>query len=160
MLITIWQQFSSNHSASFEIVGKFRTEQEAHAAADELRQIVERMVRWWKENEAEDWEHNLKRNEITPIEQQIRDEYGIEWAGNSLIWDQKHHKLPIDVVGRYMFVSNWYGWEAGTGPRPFTDLLEAFGGYITFEADGTHANPHGSMSIEITFTAPDEQTGG
>jgi len=39
MRLSIWQQFSSNHSANFEIVGTFKTEELAHQAAEELREI-------------------------------------------------------------------------------------------------------------------------
>jgi hypothetical protein len=39
--ISIWQQFASNHSGGFKIVGVFLTPQEAAQALDRLRTMLE-----------------------------------------------------------------------------------------------------------------------
>ena len=41
MKLSIWQQFSSNHSNTFTVVGEFPTKTEALSAANKLRQLLE-----------------------------------------------------------------------------------------------------------------------
>ena len=49
MRISIWQQFSSNHSSSFTIIGTFENSEAAQRAAIEFRAILEKIVGWYQE---------------------------------------------------------------------------------------------------------------
>lgn len=46
MRISIWQQFSSNHSSGFTVVGEFATRSEAENAANKIREILYRLKDW------------------------------------------------------------------------------------------------------------------
>ena len=41
MKLSVWQQFSSNHSASFTVVGEFESAQKAQQAAAEIRRLID-----------------------------------------------------------------------------------------------------------------------
>jgi hypothetical protein len=47
---SIWQQFSSNHSASFQAVGEFKAIEEASVAVELLRSILLRIHDWRNKN--------------------------------------------------------------------------------------------------------------
>ena len=50
MKITVWQQFSSNHSSRFTIVGVFNTLTVAENAAAEIRGILQKIQQWHEDN--------------------------------------------------------------------------------------------------------------
>ena len=54
MKVSIWQQFSSNHSNSFTVVGKFESEEVAKKAADEFQVIIKSVAdyrdKYWIEH--------------------------------------------------------------------------------------------------------------
>jgi hypothetical protein len=47
MRVSIWNQFSSNHSGSMTIVGNFETIEKAMEAEGTLRQIIEEVNDWF-----------------------------------------------------------------------------------------------------------------
>lgn len=49
MRVSIWQQWSSNHSALYTIVGEFASAEAAEAAATTLRGVADAIRRWFKE---------------------------------------------------------------------------------------------------------------
>src|SRR5688572_1725913 len=69
MKVTLWQQFSSNHSASFMVVGKFESVEWAETVAEELRTILSEISAWWSQYENYD--------EITLVENRVRKDGGL-----------------------------------------------------------------------------------
>ncbi len=49
MKISIWQQFSSNHSADFTLVGQFESSEWAKTVAEEIRHIIHSIGWWWEQ---------------------------------------------------------------------------------------------------------------
>lgn len=47
MKLTLWQQFSSNHSSSFTVVGTFESPQKAQSAATQLNALFKEVFRWY-----------------------------------------------------------------------------------------------------------------
>src|SRR4051794_26197451 len=94
MRISIWQQFSSNHSSNFMLVGEFISTEAATNAANVLRQIAQSIDRWYLDHE-EVRERLLEdRLEVpTEVELQICAQYGIEnvqavdWLANCGVQD-------------------------------------------------------------------------
>ncbi|HEY1016789.1 MAG TPA: hypothetical protein VGE07_29020 [Herpetosiphonaceae bacterium] len=68
MRVSLWRQWSSNHSSSFHVVGRFASPGDAAAAADELRTILSQLA-------AESARSNSY--EISPLEREIRLRYDI-----------------------------------------------------------------------------------
>ena len=81
MKLTIWQQFSSNHSSGFSVVGKFKSVEEANKAADELRAIIKAIRYDTSPVSPADGEDNLYRSydPLTEKEVAIGNYYDIEW---------------------------------------------------------------------------------
>ncbi|MBZ0315592.1 MAG: hypothetical protein K8L91_04170 [Anaerolineae bacterium] len=90
MRISIWQQFSSNHSSKFTIVGRFGTEQEAEAVANQL-------LTWMKSIIREKVETNYELD-LTFTEQKIRDTYNLDWYENGIEWNGMPE--PSEIVKR------------------------------------------------------------
>jgi hypothetical protein len=81
MKISIWRQFSSNHSGGFTVIGKFQSKEEADKLADEIRTLIKTI----KEDTSsispvigED-DTYLTSNPPTEKEIAIANYYGIEW---------------------------------------------------------------------------------
>src|SRR5215468_2482654 len=88
MRITIWQQYSSNHSSDFTVVGTFQTHEAAENAAQQFRSMLATIVNWYKlpENRAVAREV-LNNYEFPPVppELQIAEQFGIEWP-TAVVW--------------------------------------------------------------------------
>src|SRR5579859_7611075 len=131
MRISIWQQFSSNHSASYTVVGEFQSVEAAQSAAETIRQIVK---------EAGDWTMKNRKLDVktpTPIEQEYARRYGFDWkervdwstmVGRDKATQQLDRLVIIDV-----------GWDIQTwqSGHQFANLLAAMGANVgrnVFEA--------------------------
>src|SRR5579864_8296453 len=82
MGISIWRQFSSNHSANFTVVGQFETPERAHEVAEEMRAMLRAIGEWWEQYPGLEGqiEHDLgKRGQLTPPEAHFKEQYGVAW---------------------------------------------------------------------------------
>lgn len=143
MKISIWQQFSSNHSASFTVVGEFESPERAKEVADELRAIVAIIASFWDDlDEAgkKDWRATIEQGGVTPPEEKFRDKYQVEWArsfyGNlgGIDWLRFGVGHAMEAVGNhgcYVTVENTA--DTWVGPKPFDDILEKLGGKVLWE---------------------------
>src|SRR5688572_22745233 len=119
MKISIWQQFSSNHSSDFTVVGEFSSRVEAEHAADQIRSILKEITDWFDQHmdtpEMDEWLNNDNwMEEPSPIEKSIGDHYNIEWGG-SIDW---HRDAKIEIVlDRLVFMTP--GSRPEQAGRPF-----------------------------------------
>src|SRR5579863_2710451 len=96
MRISIWQQFSSNHSSDFTLVGEFRSVDDAQRAGDELRHILQTVVDWYVAHPEVD-EARFTEGSCLPSPAEIEfakqygvelnSAYGIDWLGAELSAD-------------------------------------------------------------------------
>lgn len=91
MKLTIWQQFSSNHSAGFTVVGEFKTREEADKAAQEFITLIETV------------RNSRSGGDVTGYEYAIGLEYGIEWE-HHLDWAENRNQVA--QFDNYVMVSN------------------------------------------------------
>jgi ribosomal protein S18 acetylase RimI-like enzyme len=120
----LWQQFSSNHSSCFLVVGTFATPGEAEAAAEELRRLFK---------DIETWYETVTRSEFDSIERislpeyQWRAEHGMESEGRSLYDFESFYLRPnaIKVSDRLIFIS---ASDTYQDPSIFASLSAALGG--------------------------------
>src|SRR5215207_9042562 len=134
MRLTLWRQFSSNHSASFTIVGTFDTPEHAAQAADAARTILYRVAAYWQS--LSDAEKNItlvsvvQDRQLTLVEEQLRESYGIEWTAG-LDWVIDNPDLlerAVQVYGRHVFMENTD--QTWNGPEPFEALWKKLGGHV------------------------------
>ena len=160
MRISIWQQFSSNHSASFTVVGKFQTGEDAQAAADKLNQIMQSIGTWWRDNKSAEWIQRVDSDQLTPAEQNLRTTYGVDWP-QSMVRDyfKWNRELPIHAVKQFVFVESG---QATLGPRPFNQLMEQFGGEVAVEFSESLGKPEiypvTALTGILVFSMPDDST--
>lgn len=164
MKVTLWQQFSSNHSASFTSVGKFQSVEFAEIVADEIRSMIREIGFWWEQygdyKEQQTVEKRLRRKGeiLTPPEQRIRDEYQVEWCRQNVTnglmaidWIrsqsadyavQQHRKLVIIKPAQ-----TW------CGAHPFDLIMRKLGGEVASKVED-----YSYLTTNFMFSAPDDET--
>jgi hypothetical protein len=182
MRISIWQQWASNHSGFFWVVGTFADTSEAQRAHDELRDLLIRIDRWHRENPVESAKaYNSGSREPVPPEAEIAREYGVAWP-ESIDWTNWSHRLAsrsdvgvalagedkttepnyliaeaLALVGNALYVSSpdqtWMGVE------PFASLVRQLGAKSLFAIDMELLESgldYKRWGIQLTCTAASE----
>jgi hypothetical protein len=154
--ISIWRQFSSNHSSDFTIIGEFETPEAAQRAANQLREIFEIITEWHREHpevENEVWrEEEPPYYTPTPIELEIGKRLGIAWP-YAVEWYK--NAIITRELGRLVYIKN--EWHADSDGKPFDQVMERLGGKSFLESSGP-GDQAGSVLVNITCSAPDEIT--
>ncbi|MAS33606.1 MAG: hypothetical protein CL610_06350 [Anaerolineaceae bacterium] len=181
MHISIWQQFSSNHSGFFWVVGTFESFSEAEGAFKTLREMLFAIDQWHREH-VEEYQTLLQTglNEALPPEQAYAEQFQVDWQypidwtnwanyyledwpGYESIDAQRSARHMIDaairIVGRNVIVSN--PDQTWMTIQPFEGILASLGAetigydlpFIESEAGKDFA-----FSTTLTFTAPNPAT--
>lgn len=155
MKISIWQQFSSNHSASFTVVGRFATEDAARTAADTLLNILQRLSDWHEIEENEIWyeeQEASNRPSLTPVELDIQQEYNLEWerSKRGVDWYQHLSGAVVQLSHDVMFSVE----ETWSDPRTVSELFAKFGGQ-TYEDVQAHQR-FTTITVQLTCDFNDE----
>lgn len=156
MRLSIWRQFSSNHSGSFTLVGEFASVEQAEQAAIILRQLFIDIQQWHLTN-VESLPLEERYGIITPPEQAFRERYGdldercIDWAGLTA------HEQPANAVqrlgNRVLLITLTESWD---DPTDYQGLLDHLGSQQTerqWEIDGTYIT---KILLNLHCTAPSE----
>ena len=163
MRISIWQQFGSNHSASYTVVGKFADLASANNAQEELNKILERLKIWWTQQltdtDSQEWQNLVEVGGLTPLEEEFSRHYDVEWKGiNWYYWlAATELQEPVVTFKEFVFVRSphYYIWY---GPQPFDGLLKRLGGEVWIESDVSQSYPDTDLNILIICDAPNETT--
>jgi hypothetical protein len=162
MKVSLWHQFSSNHSASFTVVGRFESQVRAQAVADEFETILERMSLWWdhlSRDEREAWNGTAETSFLTPPETELSQLYNVDWPF-SLGWGRwaRYRDVsPISVFNNLVFIENPHP-DLHKGPQPFNGLMARFGGDVFVYVNESRSYPDTILLVEITCIAPDDRT--
>ena len=105
MKISIWRQFSSNHSDSFTVVGKFASEEDALKATNKLKQLLEDIRRL----QGRDYHMAM---DIEPVDAEIEagKEFDIEWTEH-LDWIHRDASAYVHQIEKYVSVSGEETWQ-------------------------------------------------
>lgn len=172
MKLSIWQQFSSNHSGFFWVVGTFSTHDEADKAFNEIRDMLFEIDQWHRDN------HDYissQQYRVSPPEKEFAKKYQIEWV-NPIDWTgwasyeyqlegfdaQKAASNLIDdavtIVGRNVIVSNPH--QTWMTVQPFKGILDSLDaetiGY-DLELVESDAIDDFTLHTRIRFDAPDQE---
>ncbi len=133
MKISIWQQFSSNHSSSFTVVGEFETAEKANESANTIMAILEDI----KASYIEHKEHPRVNLPPTAIEKKYGEMYGFDWK-ERLDWVD--YNLDLNNNAQYIpFLSTYdrlviiestpsvYTWQTG---HQMANLLTGMGANV------------------------------
>lgn len=160
MKLTLWQQFSSNHSSHFTIIGVFPSPDAAQQTANRLLQLLQQIDDWFEqpENAAAKTrrQHYYETAPVSDPEKQISEQYAIPWYSYSLDWI--YNRRGIVVSDRFVFI---YPGETWQGAKPLADLLAKFGsetGIQGYVEDKTEPNRvvNARLMFNIDCLASDE----
>lgn len=153
MRISIWQQFSSNHSANFTVVGEFRTEADALTAYEIWHVLMVTIAEWHQQNRG-----NLRRwVELSPQEEAFRKRYNLNLDDDPMEWFGEPEDLPCVLFqdGNRVFVET--DFDTRNSPDIALKIMEAFGGKVLLRYDDdTSKNLSNNFLIKLSCSAPDE----
>ncbi|MBZ0287954.1 MAG: hypothetical protein K8I30_10095 [Anaerolineae bacterium] len=171
MRVSIWQQFSSNHSSSFSVVGRFQSVEDAERVASRFRALFTAVVEWdaarraaWDqaENEESDGQKRLARyhalfpdvlNDLHQPEREFSQQYGLDWKESiDWLWGEFDPLEMVSVVGQDVFVTtNSMTWHR---PQSVIDAMILWGSGATVSEEGDER----FLDVALTFHAPSEAT--
>ncbi len=139
MRISIWQQFASNHSNSFTVVGEFETVEAAQNAAEQLRQSLKPIIEWRMARAEEIWESF----EPTPIEIEVGQKWGVEWLIHHDWLEYEGSLNAIETFESYVIIGSGETWA---GQEPLDKILLKLGAKVSAESE------LGNTSIVVNIT--------
>ena len=167
MKVSIWQQFSSNHSASYTVVGLFESSDTAQQTALQLKQLVTEITAWYKEHP--ETFNSDKKWKPTPIEESIAKSHNIDWhepidwiyhfGHSDITFGDKTPDEFISNLDNCIFIdgSSSRTWQAG---QQFVSYLKAMGGktyrdvYMGYDFE-SETNPiFDNIEIELKAIIP------
>lgn len=80
MKLTFWQQFGSNHSGGFTVVGRFESSEKVHAAATQLDTMLKNVFRRYEEHSEEN--HLDMYDPPSPPERELMEKFNIQTKWN------------------------------------------------------------------------------
>lgn len=158
MRLSIWQQFSSNNSGSFVVVGKFKTVEDAQKAGGEFYRFLKSIFDWYavpqNKSALPAWGDYTERP-LTPVEQDIAEQYDIEfdYAIDWIDHAQNENDIAeaVNVFEDYVLVACIRETEATD--QPIAQLMRKLGAAITY-SEGIGQG----LLVNISCTAPDDET--
>jgi len=160
MRLSIWQQFSSNHSARFTVVGVFDTPEAAQKATDELNRLMKAIAQWHTEPQYPERLEGRETGELPPPsdpELEFSQQHGIDWSDYGIDWfwtdEAERSIIHVDTL---VFIN---GPESDVGPGPADQLVEWLGGQALI--DGTvdgYEGPFNRVTVDVSCFAPDIAT--
>jgi hypothetical protein len=129
MHISIWQQWASNHSGGFTLVGVFETPKAAERAKDEICKLLQaiRNEHYGEPVDAPLYNDTKVLPPSISVEQQIARHFDIEWP-HHVEWVDDGEFFGDDTitqVGSIVFV-HAYSW-AFQGPSPLDIIMDRLG---------------------------------
>lgn len=126
MRISIWQQFSSNHSSFFTIVGEFKTDEDANAAYQTWYELITSVTDWWKQRDQSpywNWEHGPSDPETD-----FSKKHDITWQENPIDWfgqPNELQKVLQKVRNRVLVNVEFETWQS---PELAEKIMSSLGG--------------------------------
>ncbi|MBZ0308147.1 MAG: hypothetical protein K8I82_18925, partial [Anaerolineae bacterium] len=81
MKLTLWQQFSSNHSSHFWVAGTFKTIEETDAAYHALREMLLSIDQWHRDHPEESRAVQSNNEQLpAPVELEFARKYDVTWT--------------------------------------------------------------------------------
>jgi len=149
--ISVWQQFSSNHSSRLTIMGVFESSEKAQEASEKLRDTFSHIDAWYKSHpEAGEAIFESGGEDVSEIEQQLGAQYNINW-NRAMLWAWNYRLKILDQV---IVISQEFG--ADSGVHPIDQLLERLGGKVGVDGDVIWYERVARTMIEIDCDAPNE----
>src|SRR5258706_3866109 len=105
MRVSLWQQFSSNHSAGFSLVAEFKSIEEAEKAHSAILAIISAIAKYYEEH-WEELDKALRKEGMvapTPIERDLARQYNLLSWDYSVDWASTEADKRVSNQGLYRF---------------------------------------------------------
>jgi MoaA/NifB/PqqE/SkfB family radical SAM enzyme len=155
----IWSAFSSNNSGDWTIVGRFKSVELAHQAADALHQLSRAHEAFVSSPEGHAWlkEHDYYGTWPTPPLQQFGVAHGFDWStnGDGLWWEEEGCGAPVLTAGAVdNSVVVYHPYCMGLPEAPFRKFFAAVGatefGYWQYDQPNVIAKAHGDQPQAVS----------
>lgn len=156
MHISIWQQWASNHSGGFTLVGVFETPEVAEKAKGDLWRMLQaiRNEHYGEPVDTPLWKDTNLWLPSASVESQIAKHFDIEWP-RPIEWVDDGEFFGDDTVtqsGPIIFIDA-YSW-AFQGPQPFDTILAKLGARVSAEVYGCEDREDVYLLFTIKCEAP------
>jgi hypothetical protein len=156
MKLSLWQQFSGNHSSSFMIVAQFETVEWAEQVRQEIQSIVRDIYEWWEQIPEKD-QHRVgeelrEQRRLTPPEREFQQRYQINFWSNQafLTWVNDEYALEsISRLDRLIIINSGETWD---DTHPFEEIMRKLGGRVASKLEEDDAY----IVLNLWMTALDE----
>lgn len=159
MQLTLWQQFTSNHSSGYTVIGRFESADAAHKAGEQLRDILTQIATWhqayYEQHGVYFGAHHVPPPP-TPIEEQLAQRYAIEWDWEQGVdWAKRKDEAPqrVRISNRLVVISSLFTHYL---EQPFSALIKQMGGESFVATDPETAETQ--VLVTVMCDAPDEAT--
>lgn len=148
MRVSIWQQFSSNHSAGFTVVGTFESAEKASEVATKLSTLFKSIHEWHEQHPG-----HVDAGNVDPIppEVEFAQQYSVEWD-YAVDWCYEDDS-PVPVLDNSLILSPGETW---TMPIQFITVLKQLGGTVVYDLDA--GETLAEFRVKLICSAPDEDT--
>jgi hypothetical protein len=170
MKITLWQQFSSNHSASFTVVGVFEDADKAEEAARILRDVVERLHEYYRKRFPDvgdfiEWAEEIDIRFLSVFEIALRQQYKLRPNAWTQPPDWAYNSTPVHQFKHLVFVSS--RGDTWSGYQPLDSLIKKAGGklytseesrtacYLTVTCQAQNADSAQQLAEQMTLVEVD-----
>lgn len=158
MKLSLWQQFSSNHSASFRLVGQFESEVAAQQATRKLESMLNELDIWWQAIDLNNREtiylELLEKRSWPPPEMEWQTAYNLKQSYLLLDWWVEHHSSKdfVRTIRDLLILDPGSTWS---DPEMFVEILEQWGGKIHYESSAleNHLFLRLDCTLRDAFTA-------
>lgn len=131
MKLSVWRQFSSNHSNAFTVVGRFASAADAEAAQGQVEAALRAIATFWTGLDAaerERWRAAVDAGALTPPEQHLYAQYDIPAGTQGLDWLWFGEARAVSGVSRYRNLLLVRNRDPGrVGRHPFDEILRRLG---------------------------------
>jgi hypothetical protein len=159
MHLSIWQQFSSNHSADFTVIGQFETPEQAEAALARIRTIWLQIYQWREANfSSQDlWSAYWQGAIGASPEQEFAQEVGIPWHPDyKLEWIRRSSDVENTVrLFRNLVILSSDG-ETWHYPETYIAYLRQSNANVFVSYMEYSTRPNTVIIIRLSATAPTE----
>jgi hypothetical protein len=170
MKLTLWQQFSSNHSAAFTVVGVFADADKAEAAARTIREVVEKLHEFYRRRFPDagdflEWAEEIDIRFLSVFEIEMRQKYKIRPNAWTQPPDWAYNSTPVHQFKHMVFISS--RGDTWSGYQPLDSLIKKTGGkfyvseesraacYLTLTCEANDAASAKQLAEQMTLTEED-----
>jgi hypothetical protein len=130
MKVSIWQQFSSNNSTDYMVVGEFQRASQAKAARELLITMLKDIAEWHRSQNTETTIDPRVFNELTPIELVYQQRLGSTWE-EGINWIPRYETVIeeyIEQVDNILIAQTMSHTLMRTPTKPIEGIIELFNG--------------------------------